>query len=267
MVSRRDFIRGLCAGPLIVAGAERSSMAKSEPVFPNGATCAVSFSIDDGFWVSSQKFMTLFAKYGMKGTFNLVTSWITPVKSEIGDSYNQNLTHGTWSDWKTVLDTGHEIGSHSMTHPHLPDIPLDEARRELIYSKRRITQRLGLPGSKTFAFPYNHTSPAIEELVEKYYLAGRIGGEGINLPGEIEFAHVSSWWPLSTMPTGMTLDKIREAKDKRAWLVIGLHGVDDEGWHPIPYERMDAILKFLADDGEICVDTFKALAVRLKKFA
>ena len=242
-------------------------MAADREPFPRNAKCAVSFSIDDGFWLSSQKFMTLFGQYGMKGTFNLVTSWVRPIKSSIDDSFNQDFSHGNWTNWKTLLDEGHEIGSHTKTHPHLPDIPANEARHELIYSKRRITKRLKLWGPKTFAFPYNHSSPEIKKLVEKYYLASRVGGNGINIPGEIDFANVTSWWPLMDMPTERTLDKIREAKARRAWLVIGLHGVDSEGWHPIPYNRMDAILKYLAEDNEIYVDTFKAVVVRLKKYA
>ena len=187
------------------------------------------------------------------------------MKSIVFDSYNRDCFHGAWSNWNTLADKGHEIASHSMTHPALPNVPADLVRRELLYSKRRIMNRLGIPGPLTFGFPYNQSSPEVKKQVEKYYLAARVGGHGINIPGEIDFYNVSSWWPLAHTPLEETLDKIREAKAKNAWLVIGLHGMDDEGWHPISTVRMDRILQFLANDETCHVDTFKSVVKWLKR--
>ena len=264
-MKRRDVLGLLAAAPAIWI---KNAMA-DDAIFPNGKRFAVTFSIDDGFWKSTQTFLPLFDRYGFKATFNLVTSWITPKKADVNDEYNQGTTHGTWTDWKTVLDAGHEIGSHSMTHPHLPQLPPNEIKRQLLYSKRRIAKRLGLSGSKTFALPYNDSSGEVREWIGKYYIAAREGtrtGE-INEPGSIDFLAVRSWWPLQHQPLSDITDRIDRAREMNGWLVIGLHGMNGEGWHPITTEKMTGTLEYLSKMDNVWVDTFKNTAVRLMKRA
>ncbi|MBN2327543.1 MAG: polysaccharide deacetylase family protein [Candidatus Omnitrophica bacterium] len=263
MIRRREMMRCMSAAPLILtnAGFNRDAL------FPGGKRFAVTFSIDDGFWKSAQEFLPLFDRFNYRATFNLVTSWITPMRSGVGDDYNQASSHGTWTNWKTVLDRGHEIGSHSMTHPHLPQLDESEVKRQLLYSKRRITKRLTLWGRKTFAFPYNDSSPAVREMAGRYYLAAREGtrtGE-INQPGAIDFLGVRSWWPLQHNTLGDIVEKIDETRDMRGWLVIGLHGMNGEGWHPITTEKMTGVLDYLSKQNDVYVDTFKNTALWLMK--
>lgn len=262
-MKRRVFLQSLAVVPAIWIQAGHSANS----AFPGGKRFAVTFSIDDGFWQSTQEFMRLFEPYGYKATFNLVTNWITPKKSGVNDEYNQDSTHGAWSNWKTVLKRGHEIGSHSLTHPHLPTLSLEELKRELLYSKRRITQELKLWGSKTFAFPYNDSSSEVREMVGRYYLAARVGtqtGE-INEPGKIDFLQIRSWWPLSPAPLEEITAKIDRTREMGGWLVIGLHGMNGEGWNPITTEKMSGVLAYLAKQNDVYVDTFKKVAVWLKK--
>lgn len=262
-MKRRVFLRSLTAVPMIGI----PTVYSDDSAFPGGKRFAVTFSIDDGFWKSTQEFMRLFDPYGFKATFNLVTDWITPKQSGVGDEYNRDASHGTWTNWKTVLKQGHEIGSHSMTHPHLPKLSGEEIKRELLYSKRRIKEELKLWGPKTFAFPYNDTSPEVQKILGRYYLAARVGtqtGE-INEPGKIDFLQIRSWWPLSPAPLEEIVAKIDRAREMRGWLVIGLHGMNGEGWNPITTEKMSGVLAHLAKQKDVYVDTFKKVAMWLKK--
>lgn len=61
----------------------------------------------------------------------------------------------TTDEVKTVSDLGHEIGAHSMTHPHLNQCPYTEAVYEITESKKQIETFLGKP-VKSFAYPYGH---------------------------------------------------------------------------------------------------------------
>lgn len=264
-MKRRDVLGILTAAPAVWI---KNAIA-NETSFPQGRRFAVTFSIDDGFWKSALTFLSLFDRYGYKATFNLVTSWITPKQSDISDEYNQGTSHGTWTNWKKVLDRGHEIGSHSMTHPHLPQLSPNDLKRELLYSKRRITKQLQLWGSKTFALPYNDSSPDVRTAIGNYYIAAREGtrtGE-INEPGSIDFLGVRSWWPLQQQPLSDVTNQIDRAREIGGWLVIGLHGMNGDGWHPITTEKMDGVLKYLSTLEDVWVDTFKNVAVWLMKRA
>ena len=156
------------------------SAIASEPgaPFPDSKQCAVTFSIDDGFWESSKQMADILDRYQIKATFNLVTHWVAPMKTaEIGDGYNEGASHGTWAQWKTILDRGHEIGSHSCTHPALPTIDAEDALGEITESKQILINELGLQEPITFGYPYNQASPTIKQMVAGHYLSARIGGK------------------------------------------------------------------------------------------
>ncbi|MBI1389877.1 MAG: polysaccharide deacetylase family protein [bacterium] len=229
--------------------------------FPEGKQCAVTISIDDGFWDSASQMADLLDKYRLKASFNLITSWVKPMKTgEITDSYNEGADHGTWPQWKTLLDRGYEIGSHTCTHPALPTIDPEAYEKEISDSKRALIDNLGVAEPVTFAFPYNQSSPEVKAVVEKYYAAARVGGKIFNQPGELDLYNVQSWWPYSDTPLEEIVAKIDEAEAKGYWLVIGLHGMNEEGWHPIAPEKFEGMLKRLANDDAIWTATFKDAA-------
>jgi len=60
------------------------------------------------------------------------------------------------------------IGSHTQSHPYLPDLPAEQARAELAESKRELEALLGIP-VLTFSFPYGAHTP---KLVEWCHEAG-----------------------------------------------------------------------------------------------
>lgn len=58
----------------------------------------------------------------------------------------------TWADVKAMHALGMVIGSHTMTHPNLPNAGLDAARREIVESKARLEQEIGAPVTM-FSYP------------------------------------------------------------------------------------------------------------------
>lgn len=240
--------------------------ANAQLPFPEGKLCAVTFTIDDGFWKSSKQMADILDKYQLKASFYLVTHWVKPMKTdEIGDGYNEDLDHGAWPLWKGVLERGHEIGSHTCTHPALPTIGPKDALREITESKQILIQELGIQEPVTFAYPYNQPSPEVTKMVGLHYLSARIGGKPLNEIGSTNLQAVSSWWPLSDTPLEEITAKIDAAKAKGDWLVIGLHGMNDEGWNPITPEKFEGVCKYLAADDTIGVTTFKEMSLRLKE--
>lgn len=48
----------------------------------------------------------------------------------------------TWSELRTLACNGYIVGSHTLTHPNVAQIPEDQMRRELTGAKRRLEQEL-----------------------------------------------------------------------------------------------------------------------------
>lgn len=72
----------------------------------------------------------------------------------------------TWNDVETLIKTGHEIGSHTMSHPVLSRIPQDRAQHEIGQSYEILTRRVG--AVKHFAWPegrFFHFNPAAARSV------------------------------------------------------------------------------------------------------
>src|SRR4051812_37738681 len=70
--------------------------------WPNGNLAALSFTYDDGYPEGASIAAPHLEEYGIRGTFYLTWSFM----------------HNNVAAWKRVKDAGHELGNHSLTHPH-----------------------------------------------------------------------------------------------------------------------------------------------------
>ena len=51
----------------------------------------------------------------------------------------------TVQEMREWAQAGNEVGSHTLDHVHLPEMPPEEARRQIIESKDDLEQALGAP--------------------------------------------------------------------------------------------------------------------------
>jgi peptidoglycan/xylan/chitin deacetylase (PgdA/CDA1 family) len=58
----------------------------------------------------------------------------------------------TWEQVREMHALGMVIGSHTMTHPNLPNAGLDRARSEIVESKARLEAEIGAPVTM-FSYP------------------------------------------------------------------------------------------------------------------
>lgn len=117
---------------------------------------AISITFDDGS-TSQYKFaFPALEQRGMKGTFFIATGW------------------ATWPWWNEVARAGHEIGAHTVTHPHLTDIPIPEAESQMAISQAAINANITSQRCLTLAYPYGAVGSAVENVARKYFIAARI---------------------------------------------------------------------------------------------
>jgi peptidoglycan/xylan/chitin deacetylase (PgdA/CDA1 family) len=85
------------------------------------------------------------------------------------------------------LAAGHQIGSHTLDHPHLTQIPLASAREQIVASKKKLEDLFGVV-IEHFCYPYGDWNPAVRDLVAAAgYRTACTTDAGVNLPPDSPF--------------------------------------------------------------------------------
>lgn len=126
-------------------------------LYPGGKAKAFNITYDDGV-LQDVRFVQMLNKYGLKGTFNLNSqlmesefSWTHPCGMEVKRLSCQAVEG---------LYDGHEIASHTLTHPYMHDLPEWELMRQL-GEDRQILERKFHREVKGFAVPFDYYSDLI----------------------------------------------------------------------------------------------------------
>lgn len=187
----------------------------------------LTFTFDDGYILGARKIDKILHPY--KATFYLVTGWVRPNNLAIRDEYNIGADHGNVEDWKELVKKGHDIGSHSVSHTRPDDFSGDaEALKKEFAESLEFIKKIH-PGPYSLSFPYNR---AME--IDALYDSVRLGYAGCiyNRLESVDLHRITSWspWP-GSMWEKRIFWKIGRLPG-RSWLVLNLHSVDGEGWHP-----------------------------------
>ena len=73
-----------------------------------------------------------------------------------------------WDHLEILLKYGFEIGSHTLSHPRLPQLSDSEAEYELAQSSRNLQQRLQV-SIDSLAYPYGDVNRAVKETASRFY--------------------------------------------------------------------------------------------------
>ena len=189
----------------------------------NNKRGACSFTFDDNQRTHLSHFIPKFRDLGFVGTFFLVTGW----------SY-------TISDYAGLLNSGWEIGSHTVSHSRLTELSNSSLRSELADSRATLEAAFALPPGLTLAYPFSDSNTRVQDMTAQYYIAARGGWERTispdmsqwSLDGYNRFNLPSYAWTAS----GHDLDAMNSATDRAIsrgeWVVEMIHGTDGDGWEP-----------------------------------
>lgn len=123
---------------------------------------AVLFTFDDGWSDNYTEALPILRAHGYVATVFVVTG-------RIGRSGCL-----TAAQLRRLAAEGWEIGAHAITHPHLPELTPEEARREIEGSRSTLARLLGRP-VESFAYPYGDLDPAVETQVRRAGFAMAFG--------------------------------------------------------------------------------------------
>ena len=101
----------------------------------------LTFSYDDGV-TQDVRLIELFNKYGMKATFNINSGLLGKPGELIREGVNVLHNKVKPADVKHIY-TGHEVASHTLTHPKLPELGEHEIIKQVEDDRLKLSELVG----------------------------------------------------------------------------------------------------------------------------
>lgn len=120
-----------------------------------GKMKAVTFSYDDGV-TQDQRLIALLNKYGLKCTFNLNSEFLGTAGSLIREDVTVAHVKPRAIEVKNIYE-GHEVASHTLTHPLLTAVSDDEIVRQVENDRLTLSDIIGYE-VVGFAYPGGGTN-------------------------------------------------------------------------------------------------------------
>ena len=123
----------------------------------------VTISLDDGWssqWTHARGFLN---QRGIKSTFFITTD-------AVAEGWSGFLT---LQQLHTLATDGHEIGSHTLTHPDLTTLSDAELLRQLSQSQSWLLANAGVASVPDFASPYGVYDGRVLDVVKQFYASHR----------------------------------------------------------------------------------------------
>ena len=118
--------------------------------FPEGKAKALTMSYDDGKW-ADERLVELFNRHGIRGTFNLNYGLMERPERIDKDRIRQ-------------LYEGHEVATHTMTHPTIARCPLTETAKEVLEDRIGLENLVGYP-VRGHAYPNGSYNEEVKTLL------------------------------------------------------------------------------------------------------
>jgi peptidoglycan/xylan/chitin deacetylase (PgdA/CDA1 family) len=203
--------------------------------FRGDAKAAVSITFDDGYPGQVDRAIPILNEHDLRATFFLHTD-------NIKDSWSAN-----WDAWKSAIEEGHEVGSHSKTHPDLTHIRNSRRLRDEIEgSADLIEQKLGVR-PVSFAYPFSADNDVVRREVLRVYPLDRSN---------------CRIWGGDTFSVEDAVRNIDQAVEKGEWFYSMLHGVDEKTFSQISSSVFEGIVAYLDKNRDtIWTDTYGAVGL------
>lgn len=172
-------------------------------LYPNGKAKAFNVSYDDGV-LQDERFIKLLNTYNLKGTFNLNSGLM---ENEFEWIHETGCIVKRLSKEKVLsLYDGHEVASHTLTHPFMQEKTENEIMKELETDKKNLEKLFGRQ-IKDFAVPFDYYSELIESCVKKCgFEYARISEESLSFAPQPNYHR----WKATVFHLDAALEKLTE---------------------------------------------------------
>jgi peptidoglycan/xylan/chitin deacetylase (PgdA/CDA1 family) len=130
----------------------------------------VLLHFDDGYRSIYNKGRPIFEKYDIKTTQYIICGYV-----------GKSTTYMTWDHVETLLEDGHSIQAHTMTHPHLPTLTHSQLDYQLKQCKSILQDHDA--DVTTLGIPFNdgEDDERVVKAISKYYESAK-GRGGVPFP-------------------------------------------------------------------------------------
>jgi len=253
--------------PLVIAVREQSVSAPyplaNEKTFhwPNGKRVAVSLSFDDARMSQVDRGLDLLNPTGVKVTF-----FVTP------DGVKKRL-----EGWKRAVASGHEIGSHSVSHPCTGNFPWSSQNALENYTLEQMSQQLDEANAEiqtllgvrmvTFAYPCGQKfvgrgrqlKSYVPLITEKFLVGRGFFDEYFNDPAFCDLAQAGGTVS-DDLDYIQLVELISQAASQGGWIIFAGHEIGEKGFQTTDAVALAALCKYMQDPANgVWVDTVERI--------
>ena len=240
------FVGSILTATIVSAAGEGTVPSVRIAKFAGDRAAAISYTFDDGLRDQLTLAVPMLDEFGFKGTFFVIPGRVSDTVEDAERRKNDKRAWGTitWAELKEMSAQGHEIGSHTWSHPNLTKLPIEEVETQMTKASAAIDKHIGKP-PLTLAFPFNARTLEIETLALKHCVAFRAFQLGTS--GKSSVDSLNKW-----------ADKQVSEKN---WGVIMTHAIESGYAAFSDPEILRTHLKYVKSRGnDIWVDTFANVA-------
>lgn len=207
----------------------------------------ISLTFDDGWSSIYSAGFPLTKKYDYYGTLYLVSNYLN------------TSNHMTASEIRAMQSAGFEVGSHTVSHPHLPLLTSSQVNAELSQSKSTLQNQFGPVA--TFASPFGEYNSAVINQINQHYSSHRTTDSGMNTKNDFNKMAIKAETIKSDTSAAQINEWIYEAKVNKVWLVLTFHQIDNSGGlYATSPARFDSILGSIKNQAVPVVTVDQALS-------
>jgi peptidoglycan/xylan/chitin deacetylase (PgdA/CDA1 family) len=233
------------------ATADGATPTASIALFDGNRSAAISYTFDDNLRDQYTLAVPMLNEVGFKGTFFVIPGATaeTPEQAKAKEGNVRAWGSISWPELKEMDAEGHEIASHTWSHPNLTKLSAEEVDAQFRKAYDAIKMRIGQP-PLTLAFPFNADTPEVQVAALKYHVAYRSYQTGTS--GKSTVDSLNTW-----------ADK--QVKEQ-TWGVIMAHAIGSGYAALSDPEILRAHLKYVKSrERDIWVDTFANIARYVKE--
>ncbi|OYW85820.1 hypothetical protein B7Z17_01605, partial [Candidatus Saccharibacteria bacterium 32-49-10] len=174
----------------------------------------ITMTFDDGHEDNATTALPILNQYGLKTTQCFATSFI--------EGKTQQVIDGVLAFHKS----GHEVCSHTVSHPFLTGTSASNLSYELQHSQQYLQSITGQP-VRNFASPYGDYDSRVVNEIKKYYGSHRSVDEGYNSKDNLNIYNLRVQNVLDTTSADQVKVWIEKARANNTWLILVYHRVAD----------------------------------------
>jgi peptidoglycan/xylan/chitin deacetylase (PgdA/CDA1 family) len=226
---------------------------RTKPLTLRGVRPLVTFTFDDVPLSACTTGAGILEQHGIRGTY-YVSGGGCGLTSPCG-------LLASADHLRALFARGHEISSHTFSHPAVSSIAPDDLDRDLDRNEAFLKGIHGDIAVRNFAYPYGDFSYRSKRSLEGRFDSCRSLMQGVNA-GTADLGTLKSWsLENASISRAQIMGVIAEAVQRNGWLIFASHDVDDP---PSRFGVTPDLLAFAIMTAKAAGCTFATVADALK---